>query len=206
MKTIYLTFILLAPLAFAPEVKAQNLFMQRRTQGTLIDDLTAAHVGDLLTIIISETQRIKNEDSVERSNTTSLQARMNAYTLGQDTFKENFLPRIDIDQSRDFEGEAKQEKDTTFEARMSVMIIDVMPNGNLVIAGSRVVEVDDEVKTLRISGVVRKLDITRDNTVTSSEVADARVSITGEGANTRVNSRGPIGTFFDTLVWAVWPF
>jgi flagellar L-ring protein precursor FlgH len=75
-----------------------------------------------------------------------------------------------------------------------------------VVAGSRVVEVDDETKTLRISGVVRKLDITRANTVTSAEVADARVSITGEGANTRVNSRGPIGAFFDTLIWVVWPF
>ncbi|MHC5065896.1 MAG: flagellar basal body L-ring protein FlgH [Planctomycetota bacterium] len=139
MKSIYLTAILLAPLALVTEAQAQNLFMQRRTQGTLIDDLTAAHVGDLLTIIISETQRIKNEDRVERTNTTTLQARMNAYTLGQDTFKENFLPRIDIDQNREFEGEAKQEKDTTFEARMSVMIIDVLPNGNLVVAGSRVV-------------------------------------------------------------------
>jgi len=206
MKLILTTLLCLSPLALAPEVQAQNLFMQRRTQGALIDDLTAAHVGDLLTIIISETQRVKNEDKVERTNTTTLQARMNAYTLGKDHFKENFLPRIDIDQNREFEGEAKQEKDTTFEARMSVMIIDVQPNGNLVVAGSRVVEVDDETKTLRISGVVRKLDITRVNTVTSAQVADARISITGEGANTRVNSRGPIAAFFDTMLWAIWPF
>jgi len=185
---------------------AQNMFMQRHTQGTLIEDLTAAHVGDLLSIIISETQRIKNQDKVERSNISSLEARLNAYTLGKDTFNENVLPRFDVSQERQFEGDAKQQKDTTFEARISVMIIDVLPNGNLVIAGSRMMEVDDELKTLRISGVVRRLDITGDNTVTSAQVADARISITGEGANTRVNTRGPIASLWDTLVWAVWPF
>lgn len=203
-----LHIIAIATLAFTvpSALNAQNLFMQRRTQGTLIEDHTAAHVGDLLSIIISEKQRILNEDKVERSNTSSLEARLNAYTLGQDTFNENVLPRFDVSQERQFEGEAKQEKDTTFEARMSVMIIDVLPNGNLVIAGSRVIEVDDEIKTLRISGVVRRLDITGTNTVTSAQVADARISITGKGANTRVNTRGPIASLWDTLIWAVWPF
>ena len=116
------------------------------------------------------------------------------------------LPEIDIRSSRIFDGEAKQEKDSNFEARMAVMIVDRMPNGNLVIAGSRVVQIDDETKTLRISGVVRPIDITAQNSVPSSLVAEARVSMSGEGANTRMVTRGPIGTLFDTLIWAAWPF
>jgi flagellar L-ring protein precursor FlgH len=202
----HLTLAAIALFALPSVANAQNMFMDRRTQGTMIEDITAAHVGDLLSILISETQRIKNEDKVERSNTSSLEARLNAYTLGQDTFNENVLPRFDISQNREFEGGAKQEKDTTFEASISVMIIDVLPNGNLVIAGSRIIEVDDEIKTLRISGLVRRLDVTAANTVTSAQVADARLSITGEGANTRVNTRGPIASLWDTLIWAVWPF
>jgi flagellar basal body L-ring protein FlgH len=53
---------------------------------------------------------------------------------------------------------------------------------------------------------VRQLDITPANTVGSAQVADARISITGEGGNTRQVTRGPVGQLFDTLIWAAWPF
>jgi flagellar L-ring protein precursor FlgH len=75
-----------------------------------------------------------------------------------------------------------------------------------VVAGARSVAVNDETRTLRISGLVRQLDITPANTVGSAQVADARISITGEGGNTRQVTRGPVGQLFDTLIWAAWPF
>jgi flagellar L-ring protein precursor FlgH len=149
---------------------------------------------------------VKNEDKIERGNTTTLAAQLEAYTLGDSAFKTNVLPRFDARQNRSFEGEAKQEKDSNFEARMAVLIVDVMPNGNLVIAGSRMVHIDDETKTIRISGVVRPLDISPANSIASSLVAEARVSMEGAGGNTRATTRGPVGTLFDTLVWAAWPF
>ena len=58
-----------------------------------------------------------------------------------------------------------------------------------------------------ITGPSRALDIdATTNRITSAQVADARISIDTEGANARYVSRGPVGTLFDTLVWAVWPF
>jgi flagellar basal body L-ring protein FlgH len=54
--------------------------------------------------------------------------------------------------------------------------------------------------------VVRALDVTANNTVGSAQVADARIAITGDGANTRQVTRGPVGQLFDTLIWAAWPF
>ena len=201
----YLTTIL-AAFTLTLSATAQNLYMQRSTQGSLIDDHTARYVGDVLSIVISERHRVNNEDRLERSNTTVLQAQLDAYTLSADTFKTNVLPEFDARSNREFDGEARQEKNSQVEASMAVMIVDVMPNGNLIVAGSRMVEVDDEVKTLRISGVIRQLDISPTNSVPSSLVAEARVSITGEGGNTRQVTRGPIGTMFETLIWAAWPF
>ena len=61
------------------------------------------------------------------------------------------------------------------------MVVDVQPNGNMVVAGKRVIQIDKETKTLRVSGLVRHLDVTAGNTVTSSMVADARISFTSEG-------------------------
>jgi flagellar L-ring protein precursor FlgH len=158
-------------------------------------------------VIISENSTVKNEDKVNRENMTTLAARIESYNFSESTFPENVLPELDIRQQRSFEGNAKQEKDSEVEASIAAIVIDVQPNGNLVVAGSRTVHVDDDTRILRISGIVRPLDIdATTNRVTSAQVADARISIDTEGANARYVTRGPVGTLFDTLVWAVWPF
>ncbi|MEM7199118.1 MAG: flagellar basal body L-ring protein FlgH [Planctomycetota bacterium] len=185
---------------------AQNLYRSVRNPRSPIADLRAGRVGDILTISVQEAHSITNEDRVDRNNQTSLAARLEDYTLSEHTFKTNILPKIDVRQERDFQGEARQEKDSNIQASIAVIVVDVQPNGNLVVAGSRVVNVDDETKTLRISGIVRPLDIAADNTVRSTQVADARLSVTGEGANTRVTTRGPVAQVFDTMVWLAWPF
>ncbi len=116
------------------------------------------------------------------------------------------LPKIDIRKEQDFQGEAKQNSGSEVRASIACVVIDVQPNGNLVIAGTRSVTVNDETRTLRISGLVRSLDVSPNNTVSSAQVADARIAITGEGANTRQVTRGPVGQLFDTLLWVAWPF
>lgn len=206
MQLSNITKILCCAFACAALLPAQNLRKQRSTRTSLIQDHSARAVGDILSILIEERHTVINNDKVERSSTTSLRAELDAWTLASDTFRQNVLPEFDARSSRDFEGEAKIAANGNLQARMAVMIIDVMPNGNLVIAGSRVVRVDDETKTLRISGVVRPIDISSANSVASSLVAEARVSITGEGASTRMTTKGPVGVLFDTLFWAAWPF
>lgn len=204
MERIALATVLLPLLAAA--APAQNLYARAGYVAGAIADHRAQKVGDVLTILIREQTKVKNEDKVDRSNISSLQARLEAFNLKDNVFKNDQLPEIDIRQQREFVGETKQEKDSNFESRISVVVVDVQPNGNLVVAGSRVVQIDDETKTFRISGIVRALDVTRLNQVSSSQVADARVSITGEGGNTRMVTHGPIAEFIDTLLWAAWPF
>lgn len=199
--------LLLALSAAAPAVlPAQNLFRHRKAPISLIADHRAAAVGDILTVVVKEAHRVKNEDKVERTLDSMLRLKLEAYNLSDRTFKQNVLPEFDVRRNQEFDGEAKQEKDANLEARIAVIVIDVHPNGNLVIAGTRVVVIDDEEKTLRISGIVRTLDVTKDNTVASAQIADARVALTGEGANTRTVTHGPVATLFDTLMWALWPF
>ena len=185
---------------------AQNIYKKPGGRGSVISDLRARKVGDILTVLIQEQTTVRNEDRVERSNDTTLAARLDAYSLSSSTFNNNVLPRIDIRKQQEFNGEARQNTQSDVRASVAVVVVDVQPNGNLVVAGTRSVQVNDETRTLRISGLVRKYDITNVNTITSAQVADARIAITGEGANTRQVTRGPIGQLFDTLVWIAWPF
>ena len=192
--------------ALVVSVSAQNPYVRPGVRISTIADQRARHVGDILTVVIQEQTQVRNDEKVERSQDTSLAARLESFSLSEKTFKENILPRIDIRKEQDFNGEAKQSTNSDVRASIAVVVLDVQPNGNLVVAGTRTVEVNDETRTLRISGVVRPLDVTPTNSVTSSQVADARISIKGSGANTRQVTRGPVGQLFDTLVWAAWPF
>lgn len=190
----------------ATSLAAQNPYVRTGARIASIADQRARNIGDILTISIQEQTQVRNEEKVERRNDTSLAARLESFSLSDKTFKTNVLPRLDIRKEQDFQGEAKQNQNSNVQASIAVVVIDVQPNGNLVVAGVRSVKVNDETRTLRISGLVRPLDVTPTNTVSSSQVADARIAITGEGANTRQVTRGPVGQLFDTLVWAAWPF
>jgi flagellar L-ring protein FlgH len=196
----------LAALPLSTFAAAQNPYVRVGASIGALNDPRARNVGDILTIVVQELHSVRSEDRVERRNDTSLAARLETYSLSDKTFKSDVLPRLDIRKESDFQGEARQNMGSEVRASIAVVVVDVQPNGNLVVAGVRSVSVNDETRTLRISGLVRPLDVTPNNTVTSSLVADARISITGEGANTRQITRGPIGQLFDTLVWAAWPF
>ena len=207
MKTHLTTLALVGLQALlGASLTAQNIYKKPGGRGSVISDLRARKVGDILTVLIQEQTTVRNEDRVERSNDTTLAARLDAYSLSSSTFNNNVLPRIDIRKQQEFNGEARQNTQSDVRASVAVVVVDVQPNGNLVVAGTRSVQVNDETRTLRISGLVRKYDITSVNTITSAQVADARIAITGEGANTRQVTRGPIGQLFDTLVWIAWPF
>ncbi|HEX5052303.1 MAG TPA: flagellar basal body L-ring protein FlgH [Planctomycetota bacterium] len=200
------TIVTTIVLALATTVAAQNPYVRSGASIAVISDLRARNVGDILTVTIQEQHSVKSEDKVERTNDTSLAARLEAYTLSDKTFSANVLPKVEVRKEQSFNGEAKQNSGSDVRASIAVVVIDVQPNGNLVIAGTRSVTVNDETRTLRISGLVRPLDVTSNNTVGSAQVADARIAISGDGANTRQVTRGPIGQLFDILIWAAWPF
>jgi flagellar L-ring protein precursor FlgH len=198
-RAVGLLAVLAAPAA------AQNPYVRAGAQIGVVADLRARNVGDILTITIQEQHSVKNQEQVQRRNDSSLAARLEAYSLSEDTFKAT-LPRIDVRKESDFQGESRQNSGSEVRASIAVVVVDVQPNGNLVVAGTRSVTVNDETRTLRISGLVRALDVSPMNTVGSAMVADARISILGEGGGVRQVTRGPVGAMFDTLIWACWPF
>ena len=202
-----LTTTLLILAALASPLHAQSLWAKAKKKGPTkdwIEDNTAAHVGDILTIVIRERHKVKNEDKLDRTTSTTLSARLESFRIKSDAF--SVLPDLDVRSSRSHKGNAKQERDSDVEGRIAVTVVDELPNGNLVVSGQRSVVVDDVNKTLKISGIVRKLDIAADNTIQSNQVAEAKVAIMGTGKHRETVTRGPIGKVVETLWWLVWPF
>lgn len=196
----------LLALALASGLAAQNPYVLTSARIASVSDQRARHVGDILTVVIQEQSSVQNEERTQRTKDTTLATRLEAYTLNDKTFNQNILPKLDVRTDTAFNGQVRQNSNSVVRASIAVVVVDVQPNGNLVIAGARTVTYNDEARTLRISGLVRQLDVTPDNTVGSAQVADARIAITGEGGNTQQVTKGPVGQLFDTLIWAAWPF
>jgi flagellar L-ring protein FlgH len=202
--------IIVAALAFTGQTSA--LAQERR--GSIYDpnngpfglvaNKTAARPGDLVTVLIQETQDLSNEETSDLKTKKVLDTQLSSFNIGPDAF--TTLPDVSSTTNNTFAGTANYEKIGNFTARLTAMVVDALPNGNLVISGRREIRIDSETKVIEFSGVVRRYDITAENTIESELVANARVSYSGSGPLTRTTNRHGFGGFvFDAFVW-LWPF
>lgn len=205
IKTI-LALAAIAALSSSAEAQARRGSIYDASRGPygLIANKTATRPGDLVTILISETQDVKDEEKTDFKRQTDLSYQLTSFNVAPNAF--SVLPDIAAGSRDDFMGESKQEKKGNFTARLTAVVVDALPNGNLVIRGRREIRVDKQVKTIEFSGIVRRYDIKQANTVESELVADAKVSYTGTGPATESNTRMGLGSVIHSgIVW-LWPF
>ncbi|HYC77048.1 MAG TPA: flagellar basal body L-ring protein FlgH [Planctomycetota bacterium] len=179
---------------------AQSLWNPDRPLPALCSDLTAQGVGDLLTILVVEQQTVKNKEATELKRDASLDAALTSFNVLPDAF--NTLPGVAGSASRDFKGDAKYDKEGSFSTTLTVQVLDMQPNGNLVVEGRRTIIIDGETKTMRITGIVRRYDVSASNTVRSTQVANASIAYEGAGTLTDATNRGWLGDLLDFI----WPF
>jgi flagellar L-ring protein precursor FlgH len=98
-----------------------------------------------------------------------------------------------------FNGNGTTSQADTMTAYITATVIDVLPNGNLVIRGSRWTKVNDEMQQIVLEGVVRPIDITNTNTVLSQNVAEAKIFLLGKGPVTQYQKPGWLGQVWDFI-------
>ena len=161
-------------------------------------------VGDLLTIIVREQRQFKADAELETKKEFDMRSELDAFIkhvdggLGAAEFRRG-KPNIDFkfDTELKTEGDAARVDRLIF--RLSGKIIDVKPNGLLVIEAKARVQFDAEISTIALTGTCRKEDVTADNTVLSTQVADKSVVVTNEGAVRAASRRGWIPRLLDLL-------
>ncbi len=170
----------------------------------LVANKTASRLGDLVTVVISESQDVKNEESSDLKKETDLRYAIENFDIAPDAF--NVLPALQASSDDEFKGTANYKKKGTFTARLTAVVVDTLPNGNLVVNGRREIRIDHEVKVIEFSGVVRRYDIQPDNTITSELVANAKVAYTGIGPLTNSTNRSGVGGWIHDAISWIWPF
>ncbi len=169
-----------------------------------IANKTARRNGDLITVIIQENQDVSNQETSNITRETSLDYALTELAVAPNAF--NPLPTLNGSSSDELNGTANYAKKGVFTARVTAIVVDTLPNGNLVISGRREIRIDKEIKVLEISGIIRRYDILPDNTVESEKVANAQVTYAGSGPLTDATNRFGLGELLVKVIRWVWPF
>ncbi len=178
---------LMVPSLPAPKTLG-SLWQEENGRAYLYEDMRAMRVGDILTIKIVEVHKgSKSADtSAERDSTinNSLSGSAIGY-VGIPGIRLGGEARrglgIDASASNKFEGKGTTNREGTLSGTISVVVTDVLPNGDLRIEGRREVTVNSEKQLMTIAGIVRRVDVNTKNTVLSSAIADAKIEYSGLG-------------------------
>ncbi len=176
-----IALLLLASGVLAAGAPAQD--MRENGMKSLFSDQKAAHAGDAITIIVVETNSATNDAS---TNST----RESNFSVGVQTSSTAPSTNLGLGTSNAFKGSGGTSSKGTVQAKLSARVDSVMPNGNLIINGTRVITVNGEKQTITISGVVRPSDIQADNSLYSYNIADAQIAFEGDGIVSRAQGPG----------------
>jgi len=185
------------------------------TSRNFFQDLRAYQVGDLVTVNIVETSSASKNASTQTARESSIDAGIDNILGWENKLKYlTSMGNRNVGNAYDnsslfkgsltnsYDGSGTTSRNETMTAYITVRVMEVMPNGNLFIQGTREVKVNNETQHIILSGTIRPADISPDNTVLSSYIGDARIEYTGSGALSDKQKPG----WLTRLVDCVWPF
>jgi flagellar L-ring protein precursor FlgH len=162
-------------------------------------DHKAASGGDILTIVVAESAVALNSQSKKSERDSSLNDAVQNFIYAGLGTHGGQLPSIGITGKASYTGGGEVSNSQSLTARAAVLVTDVLPNGNLVIEGARIVTFSGETQYVVLHGLVRPDDIGSDNTLLSTNIADARVEFYSEGALTDAQKRGWFAKLYEKL-------
>ena len=183
--------VLLMTFAQSSNVEARSLW---RDGGgwSLYSDSKARDVGDILTIVINETTT--QTASKQRSNTKEGSVNLNA---GTGIF--HFLAAAAASGSDNFSAQGSASDTNRFTGNVTVTVVEVLPNGNMVVEGTQSIWQNRDEHKITLRGVVRRQDVTTNNTVLSTRVADATLKFDGKGPLNAKQRQGILTQIFNIL-------
>jgi flagellar L-ring protein FlgH len=160
-------------------------------------------VGDLLKVQIDESQQAGNEASSSARRESEFASKGPGSQLANGLFGSLLNQDARAAGSNSVKGEGRTERSRHFSGQLTVSVINVLPNGFLVVAGERKLSVTGEASALRFSGIVNPQDIRQGNVVASNDTLNARIEFVGQGELTEAASRSWLQRVFNRAL-AVW--
>ncbi|GLR13093.1 flagellar L-ring protein [Chitinimonas prasina] len=180
-----------------PQVAAgRGSIYQAATARSLFEDRLARHMGDNLTVLIEEQINASSNSAnkAERTSENSTEVDVNASS----NFFRGILGGLALDtqSTNKHDGKGTASSSNSFRGQITAQVVDVLANGNLVIAGEKQVNIRGEISYLRVSGIVNPADVKAGNMVSSNKIAEARIEEMGSGTIASADRAGWLQRFF----------
>ncbi|RKR06086.1 flagellar L-ring protein precursor FlgH [Kushneria sinocarnis] len=183
-----------APPQPVPVPDANGSLFQARYSKPLFEDRRPRAIGDILTIVLNENVSATKSSAANASRNGSA-------SLGLDTVPQGIRGLLDerafdLEGENQFSGQGGANASNTFTGTITVTVMDVLPNGNLAVAGEKRIGINQGTEYIRFSGTVNPRTVSANSSVVSNQVADARLEYYGDGYINEAQTMGWLQRFF----------
>jgi flagellar L-ring protein precursor FlgH len=180
--------------------KAGSIWAKRnKNMKDLYADDVARQIGDVLTIKISEDSKVDNKAKRDMKKETD---RSTVFNGEVGNFADIGEFGLTATSDNELKSKADYKDERKFIDSITVVVMDVLPNRNLLVMGTRNRNIGGDIQIIEVSGIVRPSDIAFDNTIKSEQVADFRIVSKNSGVSTPYTKPGWLGGLLDLI----WPF
>ncbi|WP_282012504.1 flagellar basal body L-ring protein FlgH [Nitrospina watsonii] len=187
-----------------------SLWPGEASENLLFADTKAKQMGDVVTIELEENFTSSNSATTATSRDSTIDLETGSVlglptNLGVSNFlgsTQSFNPNLSTSVGRAHDGEGTTTRAGTMTGTMAAVITEVLPNGVFKIEGRRTVMVNDEDQTMVLGGLIRRVDIGFDNTISSQNIANASITYSGKGVVSEEQNPG----WFSRFLARIWPF
>lgn len=175
-----------------------SLFSPNNAQD-LYDDMKPRSIGDIVTVMLEEKTQAKKTASNDTNKSADL--KMDPLQLGgQDITIGEANISYAISNDNKTSGSTSADQSNSIIGSISVEVVDVMPNGNLIIRGEKWLMLNTGEEYIRLSGMIRQDDISAENTIASTRISNARIQYSGTGERQDIQDEGWLARFFNVIL------
>ncbi|RUO30439.1 flagellar basal body L-ring protein FlgH [Aliidiomarina soli] len=182
-----------------PAVANGSLFRGQNVNG-LYSDIKARNLGDIITVRLQEQTTASKSASTGTSRNTNVD--LPTPTLfGRDVTVSGNPISAGINGGSEFSGDSSADQSNQLQGEITVAVIRVLPNGNLIVRGEKWLTLNNGEEYVRLTGIIRPQDVRSNNTIESNRVANARIEYSGTGSLASAQREGWLTRFFNGPIW-----
>ena len=188
----FFTAILIAAFVFAGGiVEAKSLWVDNGSL-SLYSDRKARNVGDILTIVI-------NESTTQTATKSRTNSKSGSVSVGTGTGIFDFIRAFSASGSDSFQANGSATDTNRYSGQITVTVVEVLPNDNMIVEGTQSIWQNRDEHKITLRGTIRRDDVTMNNTVPSTKVADASIKFDGKGPLNAKQRQGILTQIFNFL-------
>ena len=171
------------------QAQARSLWDDR---SNWVADRRPTSVGDIVTVVVNERTRTKDQGKtdVSKSNDSNVADGVGIF---------DFIKAFGFSSKSNMKGDGSTERTHTAQTQITCLVTDILPNGNLIIEGTRDIATHEETLQLQVVGVIRPQDVDSYNQISSDKIANAEIGVRGKGALTRLQKPGILTQILQTI-------